>query len=59
MSPVGGSAALVAERVISVRFSIDGPQVGLRLTSRQYAGGRPVETTLHTQVLLRNQGSDQ
>jgi Flp pilus assembly protein TadG len=52
-----GSAAAVAlaEGITSLRFTLNGSQVGVQLTTRGQSGNRSSNTTLGTQVMLRNE----
>jgi hypothetical protein len=47
--------SILGRNLASVRFSVNGSQVGLAMTSRQQSGPRSQQTVLSTQVTLRNE----
>ena len=50
-----GAAQALGSKVTAVRFAVDGAEVGLQLTTRQQNGTKGKETTLSTQIALRNE----
>jgi Tfp pilus assembly protein PilV len=51
----GGNAVVIAKKVNWVSFAVNGSQVQIRTNSRQQIGTKIGDTTLTTQVSLRNE----
>jgi len=51
----GGNATVIAKKINWVSFAVNGSQVQIKTNSRQQIGTKIGDTTLTTQVLLRNE----
>jgi len=49
---------VIGRRLTSSSFTVNGPQVRLRLSAQQRIGSRMEQTVLTTQVTLRNEATD-